>query len=71
MSECAVGIYMENGKRVFAVVYTTFREDDGYEVDAGRAEEGKGRGFCQELWLSVSVWKIWHGNVDAYPNIDV
>jgi len=40
---------VEDGEGVFAIVDAAFGEDDGYEVDAGGAEEGKGCGFCEEL----------------------
>lgn len=38
-------IDMENRIRVFAVVYTALRENDGYKVDTGRAKERKGGRF--------------------------
>ena len=42
---------MEDGEGVFAVAHTALREDDGYEVDAGGAEEGEGGGFREELLI--------------------
>ena len=35
MGECAVGVDVEDGKGIFAVIHAAFGEDDGYEVDAG------------------------------------
>jgi hypothetical protein len=49
VGECAVGVYVEDGKGVLAVVYAALGEDDGDEVDAGGAEEGQGCGFGEEL----------------------
>jgi transcriptional regulator len=43
VGECAVGVDVEDGERVFAVVDAAFREDDGDEVDAGGSEEWEGR----------------------------
>lgn len=45
------GVYVEDGEGVFAVAHTALGEDDGYEVDAGGAEEGEGGGFCEELLI--------------------
>jgi hypothetical protein len=42
---------VEDGEGVFAVAHTALGEDDGYEVDAGGAEEGEGGGFCEELLI--------------------
>lgn len=42
MGERRVGVDVEDGERVFAVVDAALGEDDGYEVDAGGAEEWKG-----------------------------
>lgn len=40
---------MEDWDRVLAVVCATLHEDDGYEVGAGRLEEGEGAGFGEML----------------------
>lgn len=49
MGERAEGVDVKDGEGVLAVVHAALREDDGDEVDAGGAEEGKGGGFCEEL----------------------
>jgi hypothetical protein len=49
MGECAVGIYVEDGERVFAVVDAAFGEDNGDKVDAGGSQEWEGRRLGKEL----------------------
>ena len=47
--ESGVGVYVEDGVGVFAVVHAAGGEDDGDEVDTGVFEEGGGTGFREEL----------------------
>lgn len=47
------GGYVEDRDRVSAVVHAAFGEDDGDEVDAGRAEEWEGGGLRKELCRPV------------------
>lgn len=49
VGERAVWVYVEDGEGVFAVVYAALREDDGYEVDAGRTKEREGCGLGEKL----------------------
>jgi hypothetical protein len=49
MGEGGERIYVEDGERVFAIVDAAFGKDDGNEVDAGGAEEGKRGRFREEL----------------------
>lgn len=49
MGEGAVGIDVENWKRVFAVVHAAFGEDDRNEVDAGGSEEWERGGLGEKL----------------------
>lgn len=56
-----------------AVVYATFGEDDGDEVDAGGAEKWEGCGFCEELWncqYGLLFARVWDSN-ETYPDIYV
>jgi hypothetical protein len=42
MSEGADGCHVENRVRVLAIIYASFREDDGDEVDARIAKQWNG-----------------------------
>jgi hypothetical protein len=47
--KCAVGVHVEDGERVFAVVYAAFGEDDGDEVDARGSQEWERGRLGKEL----------------------
>jgi hypothetical protein len=49
MCESGKWIYIKDRNGVLSVIYTAFRENDGDEVDAGRAEERERSIFCEQL----------------------
>lgn len=55
--EGGVGVHVEDGERVAALVHAAFGKDDADEVNAGGAEEGEGGVFCEELvGVGVLAW---------------
>lgn len=38
VGECAKGVHVKYWERVLSIIYSTFREDDGNEMDTGRLE---------------------------------
>lgn len=53
--QCAKRIHMEDWERIFAIVHTALRENDGYEMDARRAKKREGCRFGKELRYVVSI----------------
>lgn len=70
MGKRAERIDVKHREGVLAVIYTAFREDNRYEMDAGRMEKGQRCGFCKELQKRQSL-RFCHQGIDAYPDVDI